>query len=161
MGRNKIKIEYIQHPQNRKVTFRKRWNGLKRKIKQLSVLSGCEVFVLIKPLGASSDPETFLELSSRQPAESLVLEYLQAHQERQVQRIPFETISKDDDDDDEPLTPTFPNSSPASFPLPTPLVLPNTPNEYAFSDPIPLLYQPPQHEVYPEFNTPQYFFGQW
>lgn len=47
MGRRKIDIRYIEDERNRQVTFTKRRNGLLKKARELSILCGAEIAVVI------------------------------------------------------------------------------------------------------------------
>nr|AMO12829.1 PISTILLATA-like MADS-box transcription factor PI-1 [Pharus virescens] len=47
MGRGKIEIKRIENTTNRQVTFSKRWNGILKKAREISVLCDAEVGVVI------------------------------------------------------------------------------------------------------------------
>ncbi|PLW42705.1 hypothetical protein PCANC_07920 [Puccinia coronata f. sp. avenae] len=55
--RRQIKIEYIQDKSRRNITFGKRKNGIFKKAQEISILTGCEVMLIVAP--KDSEPQAF------------------------------------------------------------------------------------------------------
>ncbi|EGG01469.1 uncharacterized protein MELLADRAFT_39098 [Melampsora larici-populina 98AG31] len=57
--RRQIKIEYIQDKSRRNITFGKRKNGIFKKANEISVLTGCEVMLIVAPKDSDHKAYTF------------------------------------------------------------------------------------------------------
>lgn len=57
--RRQIKIEYIQDKSRRNITFGKRKNGIFKKANEISILTGCEVMLIVAPKDSDHKAYTF------------------------------------------------------------------------------------------------------